>query len=560
MFILTNRKYKLIEYIAEGGFGIVAEVEADNGSRYAIKVNFGFKCVEGMLSLRDVNFSAAVDPHPFFLAIKEISLKDPFRTRYIASFKQNNELASKLRVDSLYFIMPLGKSSLDCLFRGERYRELILCFRSVLWQITIAVEYMHAKNFMHRDIKPDNIILFNAVNNDLRIKIADFGFIKTCSNGLNTIGIQNHSYRAPEIALKCKKYTNTVDIWSLGIIFYQMLTGGNYPYPEPPNRDDNDEKLLSMMHLIFDLSNVDYDSCDMNMYRKIVRKSTNNSLIDKITTKTRETPYVELFDFFDKSDCFDLLSNMLNPSIKRYTATDCLNHPFFTKEKWSEMNKNMRDRFGVGPDGKLIVEAEDMITVTDNECRQDFFKYAEYVYYTLNGKPWFNLQIWASINDLFDRWLYHYIDTVNPDSKLPLIPKEYLIKKCYFACAFIMVKTCSTEILSFRNIFPSLLDEKSLKNSTRVKLTKTSIRENIELNEDDFINDVIKMEQELVFNIAKGNICRFTIVDYISHDQIDIDRILTLLLDDLPQYHGKSWRWLTKMYLGELDDQLKEDK
>lgn len=557
---LSNRKYKRIENIGEGGFGIVTEVESNDGNRYAIKINFGFKKVEGMLSLRDVNFSTAINQHPYFLAIKEISLKDPFTTKYIPKFKNKHDLIDELKVDSLYFVMSLGKSSLDCLFKKERYEELIPRFRSIIWQITVAIEYMHAKNFMHRDIKPDNIIIFTDKNNDFRVKIADFGFIKTCSNDLNTVNIQNHSYRAPEIALKCKNYKNTVDIWSLGIIFFQMLTGGDFPYSEEPNKNDNDEKLLSMMHLVFNLSSIDYVDYDRKMYEKIVRKPSSNTLLSKLNTKMRDPINSKLFDYFYKDECFDLLINMLNPNIGRFTANQCLNHPFFSKNypesktDFVNMHKTISEKYCISPTGDLIPECEDLIVATDNPCRQKYFKYAEYIYNSLNGQPWFNLQIWASTNDLFDRWLYHYLNTSAPT----IIPTEHLIKKCYFSCAFIMIKTCSTEILSFNDIFPNIFDEErevltkynisdinEIKDKTLFKIVLDEINEVIKPR----INEIIKMEQELVFQIAKGHICRFTIMDFITHDQIDINKIMTLLLDDLPTYHDKSWKWLTKKYL-----------
>ena len=77
---------------------------------------------------------------------------------------------------------------------------------------------MHSKNIIHRDLKPDNIIIHCGT-----YKIGDFGFSKEIPEKLD-----NHTYcgtpyyRAPEIN-QGKKYNIKADIYSLGVIFYQMI-------------------------------------------------------------------------------------------------------------------------------------------------------------------------------------------------------------------------------------------------------------------------------------------------------------------------------------------------
>jgi calcium-dependent protein kinase len=85
---------------------------------------------------------------------------------------------------------------------------------------------MHKKNIVHRDIKPENILLESKEEGKLSIKITDFGFAKCydpIEGGLqDTLG--SPLYMAPEIVKKIK-YDTKVDIWSLGVMTYIMLTG-----------------------------------------------------------------------------------------------------------------------------------------------------------------------------------------------------------------------------------------------------------------------------------------------------------------------------------------------
>lgn len=85
---------------------------------------------------------------------------------------------------------------------------------------------MHKKNIVHRDIKPENILLVYKDHRSLDVKITDFGFARCydpAEGGLEeTLG--SPLYMAPEIVKKIK-YDTKVDIWSLGVMAYVLLSG-----------------------------------------------------------------------------------------------------------------------------------------------------------------------------------------------------------------------------------------------------------------------------------------------------------------------------------------------
>jgi serine/threonine protein kinase len=99
---------------------------------------------------------------------------------------------------------------------------------------------MHQKNITHRDLKPENILLEYKQNDRLEIKISDFGF--SCffdpKTGLDFV-LGSPMYMAPEI-IKGQKYNEKVDIWSIGVITYMLLSGRN-PFP---GKDKKEVKFL----------------------------------------------------------------------------------------------------------------------------------------------------------------------------------------------------------------------------------------------------------------------------------------------------------------------------
>ncbi|KAH8916746.1 cell division control protein [Atractiella rhizophila] len=92
-----------------------------------------------------------------------------------------------------------------------------------LWQILTGLEFLHMRRIIHRDLKPQNLL----IDMDGNLKIADFGLARS-------FGVPMHSYthevvtlwyRAPEILLGTKHYGTAVDIWSVGAIWAEMITG-----------------------------------------------------------------------------------------------------------------------------------------------------------------------------------------------------------------------------------------------------------------------------------------------------------------------------------------------
>eukprot|EP00731_Ephydatia_muelleri_P031532 Em0023g39a len=102
----------------------------------------------------------------------------------------------------------------------------------ILYQILKVIMYIHSGNCIHRDLKPSNIL----INSQCFIKLADFGLMRSLTSipfGEENIGfnpimteyVATRWYRAPEILLGSQRYTKGVDMWSVGCILAEMMSG-----------------------------------------------------------------------------------------------------------------------------------------------------------------------------------------------------------------------------------------------------------------------------------------------------------------------------------------------
>ncbi|KAL6973617.1 Mitogen-activated protein kinase 9 [Sarracenia purpurea var. burkii] len=204
-------RYQIQEVVGKGSYGIVGSaIDTQTGERVAIKkINDVFEHVsDATRILREIKLLRLLR-HPDIVEIKHIMLPP-----------------SRREFRDIYVIFELMESDLHQVIKAnddltpEHYQFF-------LYQLLRGLKYIHTANVFHRDLKPKNIL----ANADCKLKICDFGLARVSFNDAPsaifwTDYVATRWYRAPELCGSFfSKYTPAIDMWSIGCIFAEMLTG-----------------------------------------------------------------------------------------------------------------------------------------------------------------------------------------------------------------------------------------------------------------------------------------------------------------------------------------------
>lgn len=183
--------YKNPLFIGEGGFGRVWKVERLDGTEVAVKIPKTFDKKSEETFITEVSNWIKLD-HPNIVKLYEFRiLPIPFIEMEYCEMKLDH-----------------GKKPL---------KEAI----SIVYQVAKGLQYAHNKNIIHGDVKTSNIMIKNSV-----YKISDWGLSKLKIDGSVTILGATPSYAAPEqISIEFGKADERTDIYQLGNVFYEMVTG-----------------------------------------------------------------------------------------------------------------------------------------------------------------------------------------------------------------------------------------------------------------------------------------------------------------------------------------------
>lgn len=207
------KKYNLEKYLAEGTYGTVTKWKM-NSTTQQVSLNPETHISIAIKTFKNAN-SLQID------CIREVSI--------LRTLNHHANIIKVLGVASEndnypQMIMELLDSSMKEYLKKNRnstFKQIMHCYRMIKEGVT----YLHKCGFMHRDLKPENILCANCDDvTKCVLKIADFGLAQRYIKGrLNTLNVQTLWYRAPEVLLKNPYYTVTIDLFSVGLCFLQLL-------------------------------------------------------------------------------------------------------------------------------------------------------------------------------------------------------------------------------------------------------------------------------------------------------------------------------------------------
>ncbi|KAG8197888.1 hypothetical protein JTE90_020267 [Oedothorax gibbosus] len=190
-----------------------------------------------------------------------------------------------------------------------------------LFQLLRGLAYCHKRKVLHRDLKPQNLL----INEKGELKLADFGLAraksvptKTYSNEVVTLW-----YRPPDVLLGSTDYTSSIDIWGVGCIFYEMITGyplfaGNY--------------VRMQLKCIFEVLGVPTEETwpGISAYDDIKTIGSRITRHNKVLTKEGLCSPVPGVTERREESAVDLIHRMLeyNPR-KRISAFEAMKHVYF---------------------------------------------------------------------------------------------------------------------------------------------------------------------------------------------------------------------------------------
>jgi cyclin-dependent kinase len=287
-------KYIRTSKLGEGTYGVVYRAKDQKGQE--------------IYALKKIRLNAEEEGIPS-TAIREISLLKELNHINIVKLYEVLHTPKKLTLVFEYVEQDL-KKIIDS--AGGKGLDIKLT-KSFLYQLLRGVDFIHKNKVLHRDLKPQNLL----INKNNILKIADFGLARGYG-----IPVKNYThevvtlwYRPPDVLLGNKTYGTTVDMWSIGTIFAEMATGK----PLFTGNSENDQ-----LKKIFEIMGTPTDN-----YASSLRELPEWGVGDNNFEKNEPKSFKKLFPELD-TEGIDLLEKLLRlEPDKRISAEEALKHPFF---------------------------------------------------------------------------------------------------------------------------------------------------------------------------------------------------------------------------------------
>jgi serine/threonine protein kinase len=454
--------------VGAGTYGNVYRATNYKGEYVAVKQNLLEKEIDFIGSIKEADILVRLRGHPNIVSLKSLSMGSPLAKR--------NKPERGVKEDDLFFVLEYLGSDLHNLLNSSHYNWSRI--GNYITQILLAVEYMHGQSIAHRDIKPSNILWDR--KRDI-LKLCDFGMSRTMDNqGDGSPRVVTCWYRAPEI-INGQPYDTRSDMWSVGLVIAEMLTRQAIL----KGATDNDRRLARHIEKFKDLTS------------------------DKLLT-ILDLPFdhpLFSWDHHYRIRFLDMLVGLLqiDPS-RRWTATKCLNSPFFIP--YSTLIKETRTNHPI----KVPDYRRRIIPGRVRECGLN-------IAYTLfnyrSNLDWYRHRIVFMAIDLFDRYLCYLADKGTPSHN------ELVAELRFMVCLYVSVKYHLT--MSIPPSFYELVDIDKVR-----RIIELSTDELGECRDERIDAVIAKMERELLADVLRFHVYHPT--PFCLRERMDDAQVKNLLL------------------------------
>lgn len=311
-----------IQELGYGASSILYKVATADGLPLAWKRNLTVHNSDFVSSIRELNLLKLLD-HPFIVKLVEVVFDNIDSTLPI-----NRPCHEGMKDDSAHFIFELADMNFSE-FYASLDSNVWLYLKKILMDVLLALEYIHDRGIVHRDLKSGNILVFFEQNCG---KLADFGFAKF-KPVVDTFSpyVATHIYRAPEIITESNSYNSKSDMWSFGCILVECLIRKWCLYTQI----DTPEYVATAM--IQQLP----EECVSSFRNSLPSKLRSLPRSETLTWEEKIGFSQERIDLFNSETQFGdwnsylemLRGCMTIDPEKRWTATQCLESNFFAPQR-----------------------------------------------------------------------------------------------------------------------------------------------------------------------------------------------------------------------------------
>jgi len=202
---IENKYYRDISLLGKGSYGNVYLVQETTNRNYYANKKIKYMARSRYDKQSIINELRLLSCHncPYIIQLHNAYIKDGY-LNLITEYAKKGDLSKIIK---------------RCAVKGILLSEETI--KQYLFELCIAVEYLHKNNVIHRDIKAANVFISKSNN----IKLGDVGIIKvlTPSYKYANTNIGTPYYMSPEL-YKHQKYSTKTDIWSIGVLLYELMT------------------------------------------------------------------------------------------------------------------------------------------------------------------------------------------------------------------------------------------------------------------------------------------------------------------------------------------------